>query len=187
MPENIKIKCPVCGAVLTVVSMPGIETKKIPCPICKTATKFTDYKKPTVKPVDDNDDETQTEGETEPADLNNYVIGKLQVSGSSTQYTLKIGKNIIGRKANSSTANVQIETTDKTMSRSHSLIEVVKLSKGGYKHYFSNANNKNATLVNNENVESDDKLILNGGEIIKMGNVVLKFTIAGGEDTDYTE
>lgn len=66
----------------------------------------------------------------------NQSIGKLQKIGTSHMYTLSLGINTIGRKAQTSNATVQIDTDDLTMSRSHSIIEVRKLKTGGYIHYF---------------------------------------------------
>ena len=44
--ELLRIKCPNCGAVLTIKKIAGLETKSIPCPVCKKASKYIDYKVP---------------------------------------------------------------------------------------------------------------------------------------------
>ena len=95
------------------------------------------------------------------------VSANFQKIGTSHMYTLSLGINTIGRKAQTSNATVQIDTDDLTMSRSHSIIEVRKLKTGGYIHYFSNAQNKNATYINSGLIENGDRIILHGGEIIK--------------------
>ena len=62
-------------------------------------------------------------------------------------------------------------------------IEVRKLKTGGYIHYFSNAQNKNATYINSGLIENGDRIILHGGEIIKMSNTTLKFILLSEDDT----
>lgn len=185
MSETIKIKCPICGVVLTLKKSPGIESKNVTCPVCKTSSKFTNYKMPIEKPIAvDDSGATEIGGGFGNADNNDsndnkFIIGKLQLSGMyANSYPLELGTNIIGRKTKKSTANVQVDVAgDKTMSRMHSMIEVVK-GNNGYIHYFSNAENKNSTSVNNQKVEAGDKLILNSGDLIKMGNIIMKFVIS---------
>ena len=91
-------------------------------------------------------------------------------------YALRLGINTIGRKASSSTASVQISTTDRTMSRCHAVIEV---SNAGGKtiHILRNGANKNPSYLNGSLIGQQDQLILNNGDRIKMGNTVLTFKI----------
>ena len=182
--ELLRIKCPNCGAVLTIKKIAGLETKSIPCPVCKKASKYIDYKVPKQQstPPNENDDTTMGD-ETHIDHSKNQSIGKLQKIGTSHIYTLSLGINTIGRKAQTSNATVQIDTDDLTMSRSHSIIEVRKLKTGGYIHYFSNAQNKNATYINSGLIENGDRIILHGGEIIKMSNTTLKFILLSEDDT----
>ena len=58
--ELLRIKCPNCGAVLTIKKIAGLETKSIPCPVCKKASKYIDYKVPKQQytPPNENDDTT---------------------------------------------------------------------------------------------------------------------------------
>ncbi|MFI3267272.1 MAG: FHA domain-containing protein [Rikenellaceae bacterium] len=187
--ENVqKIKCPVCGAVLTIKTIPGLENKSISCPICKVTSKFTDYKKPS-ETVSKPEEDVKTayfngNNASQQTGANNNTIGQLRHVDSRKLYSLKLGTNIVGRKAVTSKADVQIDTNDKTMSRSHSLIEVIKLDNGAYVHHFSNANNKNETFLDSQKVGTGDKFILNDGDTIKMANVVLKFVILNGEETE---
>lgn len=163
-------------------NMENIETKSIACPICKVTSKFVDYKPYTPEPKAEGDDpKTKIACTTDYNGRKNKTIGKLLLVASDTLYALQVGTNTIGRKATTSSSSVQIDTEDKTMSRQHAKIEVVELASGGYKHYFSNASNKNVTLINDHRVEDGDKLVLNGGEQIKMANVVLKFILAPKE------
>lgn len=179
MEAILKIKCSNCGAILAVKDAPDIKSRSITCPVCKIAANFVDYKPYTAEPKAASEDpKTRIAGNTDYSSKKNRSIGKLLHVGSGTLYQLELGINTIGRKTISSTSSVKIDTDDKTMSRQHAIIEVVELASGGYKHYFTNANNKNATLINNHKVENGDKLILNGGEEIKMAEVIIKFILS---------
>ncbi len=190
MEDKLRLKCHVCSAVLVVRNMPKIETKSIACPICKTTSKYEEYEICSNEtPKDDDGPRTQLAPITDYTAKKCIAIGKLQHIDSEALYPLNLGINIIGRKSATSSADVQIETDDKTVSRLHIAIEVVELQSGGHKHYLSNANNKNTTMVNDHKVENDDKLILNSGDIIKMANVSFRFIaekIAQKGDEDMT-
>ena len=119
MDEIIKIKCPYCGAVLSVKNQAGIETKSVTCPICKQKSPFKDFKKVVDK---GNDEKTQYPGDDEKTSYRtssdeggtdigtglNFTLGKLRVIPSGPSFQLKPGKNIIGRRATQSTADFQI-------------------------------------------------------------------------------
>ena len=183
VPDTLKIKCPYCSCILIVKHMPNIETKTIPCPTCKKTSRFTEYK--LIPPPSTNDDSTQIEDITK-LETFGKGIGRLRQPGTGKEYSLKLGLNIIGRKAQTSNATLQIDTNDRTMSRSHLSIEVCKLTTGGYIHYLSNAQNKNATYVNGQEVKNKDRIVLNGGEIIKMGDTIMKYVCSHHEDSDTT-
>lgn len=189
--ETIKIKCPHCSAILQTKKFAGIESKNIKCPVCKTMTKFTDYKVPNQHAQQATDDDTIIPGKSNNNDITELnggkqtIIGKLQDPATQTRYTLQMGVNVIGRKAHSSSANVQIETDDSKMSRAHSVIEVLKLKNGEIVHHFSNAKNKNATYINARLIEDEDRIVLHGGEVIKMANTVLKFMVHATDETTF--
>lgn len=90
--ELLRIKCPNCGAVLTIKKIAGLETKSIPCPVCKKASKYIDYKVPKQQytPPNENDDTTMGD-ETHIDHSKNQSIGKLQKIGTSHMYTLLLG------------------------------------------------------------------------------------------------
>lgn len=183
-PELLRIKCPNCGAVLTIKNMAELETKNIPCPVCKKTSKYTEYKTPKQQTCFLDNDYTRTNGDaTLIRNLKQQGLGKLQRVGTNQQYKLAIGINTIGRKAQSSNATVQIDTDDRSMSRMHSTIEVRKLDDGGYFYCFSNAQNKNATYVNSQQIKNGDRIVLHGGETIKMANTTLKFVLDSENDT----
>lgn len=174
--EIIRIKCPNCGAVLSVKNMVGLETKTIPCPICKKPSHFGAYKKADAPmPVGVGEDCTDLGGETSFREKG-LVVGKLVAMHNKQHYPLCEGVNVIGRKANTSVATIQIVTDDKKMSRQHAVIEVKKTPKA-YIHRLKNHQNKNATYINLQLLEDGDVVVLNGGEHLKMGETVLLFVL----------
>ena len=160
--ELIKIKCPECGAVLTVQYTYGIEQKSVKCPVCKQLKKFVEYKPYQTPPKED-----KTEYE-----VSESMPGELVDMTSGASYNLSLGKNTIGRKATTSQATVQIETSDRYMSRVHAEIRF-----DGRFHFFRVLTEKNPTLVNGQVVRKDEELILQGGETITMANTPLLFQV----------
>ena len=176
IPETLKIKCPNCGAVLTIRNMAGIETKSVTCPVCKKLSRYTDYKKPAPICPTPEEDRTMLGNIPGMPPAQAGSPGSLRSEETGQTYILSVGLNIVGRKAASSDASVQIDTANRTMSRKHCAIEV-KPTKGdtGYLHILSNAQNKNATYVGNQKLEDGDRIVLQGGEKIRMGEVILTF------------
>lgn len=204
MDEIIQIKCPFDGAVLSVKNQPGIETKNVTCPICKHKYPFTQFKRVTSTPSNDDpdteypggDEHTNYDGEhthyngdekTEIGKQPNYTLGKVTVIGSGQSYQLRPGRNVIGRRGQKSEANFQIDTADKrSMSREHIVIEVKKLPLKGFVHYVSLYKEKvNKTFIGNEPLLYGDCIVLNHGDIIKMPDATLRFDIPDGEETDF--
>ena len=92
-------------------------------------------------------------------------------------YRLSEGKNIVGRKAITSTANIQVETLDRYMSRQHISITVTTLPDQTVKALLSNYQNKNQTLVNDQPIVAGDTIRLIDGNRIKMGRTTVTFKL----------
>lgn len=80
--------------------------------------------------------------------------------------------SIVGRKAATSRASVQIDTTDGYMSREHIQIDV---DNGSFS--VMNARNLNDTYVNSQLIANGDVVVLQHGNVIKMGESSLRFEI----------
>lgn len=192
----IKIKCPCCGAVLAVKKIVGIETKTLKCPVCKESSPYNAFKQLVDKKHEEHteypDGRSYTGYSDEPThtqlnESQNYTLGQLKVLDSNTQtFRLKVGKNIIGRKATASAADFQIVTGEsKRLSREHLTVEVKKIPGKGFVHFASLCKMKsNATFVNNELLEYGDCVILQHGTILKLPDVSIKFEIPDEEGTD---
>lgn len=180
--DRIKIKCPYCSAVLVVRKQSGLERMNISCPVCKETSPFRLY-----KTVVDKTEKTEYPGaeraeydETEIGEPRNGAIGSLRLLDKSIPpFKLKVGKNIIGRKASTSEADIQIPVGDsKRMSREHLVIEVKNTPDQGYVHYMSLCKQKqNNTYLNNELVEYGDCIALQSGDRLELPDAVLIFEI----------
>ena len=197
--NEIKIKCPTCGKVLRLQDAPNINAASFTCPVCEEkhvvgkCQRYVEQPKPMVSSGDETryggasarqgDDETKIgsqpqcggSDETRIGSASSPAVGVLMDNMGRT-YQLRLGINTIGRKAASSPASVQIATDDRTMSRSHAVIDV---SHAGGKtiHILRNGANKNPSFLNGSLIGQQDQLILNNGDRIKMGNTEMTFKI----------
>lgn len=128
----------------------------------------------------------QSDGKTQINLGSNWVLGKLTVEETGQSYQLKPGRNVVGRKAQSSSADFQIAATaDKRMSREHLVIEVKKVPGKGFVHYVSLFKEQcNPTQVGHETLMYGDCLILNHGDRLRLPGVTVKFEIPDGEGTE---
>ncbi|MCD8294508.1 MAG: FHA domain-containing protein [Clostridia bacterium] len=191
MDDIIKLGCPVCGTVLSVRNQNGIESKSVTCPVCKTKSPFRSFKRisngygdePTEYPQEGNDPNAD---QTAINDGVNYILGRISVPAVSLSFQLRLGKNVIGRKGEASSAGCQIPCTNKRMSREHLVIEVKKVPGKGFVHYASLFKEKvNATYVNNHLLEYGDKIVLKNHDVIKLPDVVVHFEIPDRDETDF--
>lgn len=177
----IKIKCPKCGAVLRVKEQQGIEKMRVTCPVCKEGAPFSQFNSASSpeKYVNADDRTSITIGA-------NFTLGQLKLETLDlSPYRLKMGKNIVGRKAKASSADFQIPTGDKKrMSREHLVIEVVKVPDKGLVHYASLYKaSVNVTSINHERIQYGDRIILNHGDVLMLPDVNLVFEIPDEEET----
>lgn len=202
--DVIKIRCPHCGAQLSVKNQPGIESKSVTCPICKQKSPFLAFRQVNVQ----NDPGTDLPGSNSqgqgvrsdntqlgdrPTDLNQnaaqnraskLLLGRLTVVNNGQTFLLRPGRNVIGRKAQASSANFQIDTGEgRRMSREHIVIDVQRVG-SEYMHTASLYKERvNETFVNTDRMTIDDGLILKHGDILHLPDADVKFTIDDGERT----
>lgn len=94
------------------------------------------------------------------------------------KFPLHEGQNIVGREADSSEADVQLELDEKYkfVSRSHFSIHLIRLKKGKTKYVISDLREKDKidkvpTLVNDEKLDKVDKIVLSHGDTISIVQV----------------
>lgn len=171
--EKIRIKCPVCGAILEVLNNPAYAEKNVVCPNCKEKRKFKEFKKVVPKApvqVDDTTEINLNSGATGSTKKKQEDPGYLMDKKTMKRYDLKEGKFTIGRKPSKSApkADIPIETEDQGMSRVHMNVRVT-LARDGYYHvYVSNAANKNPSYVNGVQLQDGDEVGLKHGDILKL-------------------
>ena len=173
------IKCPKCQTTLIVKFNPVIDT-----PI----EAHTFIAPPPKQPLA-NDGATQLAGNQNGATrLSDASGGDAQLAtphiakSASAElvyngicYTLRNGRNIVGRKATTSSADVQIDTQDRYMSRQHCMITVTALADGSLKAVLKNYQNKNATTVDGLELAEDDEIRLTDGNSITLGRTTITF------------
>ena len=179
---NIRIKCPTCGARLTIIDSPANQGKSVRCPICNQIHPFSKFQ--IVSPVaDDENDKTQIGMGRSPEDATVLPKGECQteqgylVDPNKIEYPLKEGMNLIGRKTykSPSVADIAIETCDRGFSRKHLYIEVSKGHDGKLRFLAYNAENKNPTSINGVLLDGGDKVLLHSGDIISSSETSLVF------------
>ena len=176
-----RVKCPQCNAVLDVKNSKNEEVKQIACPSCQTLLQVRFV--PQQEPIEAHtfletpqSSHPLNNGETQLAALKTHTHAELLYGGVS--YPLVEGRNIVGRKGNTSKATVQIETADRYMSRQHVAIEVTTLPNGTLKVLLSNYQNKNLTSVDGQPIETGDAIRLTDGNAITMGHSTLTFKLS---------
>lgn len=183
--DTIRIKCPTCGAILTVADSPANVGKSVKCPVCKEKHQFTEFK--AVQTPKEDSDRTSlgmnipTEDKTQlPVKPSVVTFGYLVDEVHHRKYTLTSGVNLIGRKTyqTAPVASIPIETDDLCFSRKHLYIEAAKGPDGVIRHYAYNAANKNETTINGTRLGDGDKLILHDSDVIRSGNTTLVFKVA---------
>lgn len=186
------VKCPKCGVVLDVKNSKNEEVKQITCPQCKTVlqVKFPPQQEPLEaktyyappKPKVTDSGATQLAGgsfgATQLATAKKKTCSDARLIFEDKPYFLEEGKNIVGRKGNTSKATVQIATDDRYMSRQHCSITVTSLPDGTKKVVLSNYQNKNLTSVDGQEIETGDEIRLFNGNRITMGCTTVTFKLS---------
>lgn len=181
------VVCPNCGAILEVVNSKNETIKQIFCPNCKIdlRVKFGSPPKQALDaqtyyaPKSPNMGETQLSSGKAGATIfapSKKVSAKLVFKG--LEYPLQLGRNVVGRKATTSQASIQIDTADRYMSRQHVLVNLTKLSDGTLKATLCNYQNKNETTIDGQPVETGDSIRLTDGNTITMGYTKVTFKLS---------
>lgn len=197
--ETKRIKCPSCGVLLDVRNSQNERVKIITCPQCKAQlrvmfsqsqgapqsfgeTQYVNRNAGETQYVNRDAGETQYVGQSSANKDETIYAGKKEavatpgyLSYGGHNYSLAFGDNIVGRKATTSQATVQIATEDRYMSRQHLIINVIKISSEKVRVIASNYHNKNASYVNGQLLQEGDQLILTDGSTIKMGTTTVTY------------
>lgn len=162
--EIKKVQCPVCGVILQVKNSQNEAVKDFFCPGCNASLSVR------FQGVEVAKSHTRIPDDKKKATSLPFLISNGQV------FELSLGRNIVGRKADSSVADIQIKTDDRLISRHHALITVEQDPSGRYIAMLSNYKNKNLTRVNGLDIIGNDEVILEEGATLLMGATVITFT-----------
>ena len=136
----------------------GIETMQVQCENCKMTLPFNSYlivQRTIVKPL-------------------TPVLGQLQIKSTGDVYDLFEGEYIVGRTGTAKEAGLKLAVSDRTMSRLHLKMKVVK-TKLNYVHSVENAENKKPTFINGRELQKGEIVYLNYGDTLKMGETYVEF------------
>lgn len=197
-----RIKCPKCNVVLDVKNSKERPELLLNCPRCRTEllVKFPPREEPIEAPTfcdakpktnqshqsvgsENFSFETQlgdTPFQSTSRERSKAKLPKLICNGET--YVLSEGENVIGRRANTSLATIQIACTDRFMSRQHCIITITDKQDGTYKAVLSNYQNKNETSINGYKIDSGDAIVLNDGNTITMGHTAVTYSITPFHD-----
>lgn len=113
-------------------------------------------------------DETVYKGSSSAATTMRLVYGGQSIP-------LFVGRNVVGRKADSSPASAQIPVDDLYMSRQHCVIDVKMERDGSLSALLSNYKNKNRTAVQGRLVSGNGSVDLANGNQITLGHTSVIF------------
>lgn len=134
---NISLQCPDCKGEIQVVSAAGLEEKSATCPHCKVTHKIGEY------------------------------FPKLSFRMGNSCYQLRFGKQWIGRKSPSGTADIQISDETRYMSKMHAII-TVSCTSIGLKCTLEE-HGKNPTHLQSVPLMEDDVVYLNVNDCMELG------------------
>ena len=164
-----------------------MESKKITCPGCHGLLEVTNPKQEPVLMIKCPNPECGAKlrvrfdtGETVLAPKKSAATVPGYLTWGGQCYELKEGRNTVGRSSSKHEASIEIVTDDKSMSRVHCLLEVIRLKSGRVKVIISDLRTadkiaQKPTLVYDEPLSTEDRLVLEDGDTIGIGGQTLRF------------
>lgn len=171
MEEIVKVVCPQCHSVLSFKNVPNIEQKLIVCPKCHFQATVNVYRSGSAG----TGGYGQSEDTLPPgfASQKALLVGRLRLEGSSHVFNLKVGQNVIGRIAETGTADIKL-CDDEYMSRQHIRIDVIK-KETGVEHRLVEINSKNPVILNGYPIPRSEIVLLNWGDQLILGKTAVIF------------
>ncbi len=162
---KIFIVCPECHQQLSFGEVPGYQNMVVECPKCHFKANVSVYQSGSQARGAQGADEMPTQLVIPPKSAG--YIGQIRVKATGEVQYLKAGQNIIGRRAQTGTADIKI-SNDMYMSRQHVRIDVVK-NNAGYEHHLVEINSTNIVKLNGKPINRGDILILKFGDTMTLG------------------
>ena len=163
--EKKTIKCPRCYGILEVTNPKNEPVLMITCPNPQCGAKM--------RLTFDTGETVMAERES-----NDDVIGDIMCDGR--RYALAEGENIVGRQSQSSSATIQLPTSDMSMSRAHLRITVHRLKNGRIKVVLSDMRDAKKiqalpTYIDEEPLQPEDAYVLENGDRITLGKTRIRY------------
>ncbi|MDO4336054.1 MAG: FHA domain-containing protein [Bacteroidales bacterium] len=162
---KIFIECPECHQKLSFNEVPGYQNMVIECPKCHFKANASVYQGGAQARGAQGADDMPTQLVVPPNST--LDVGQIRVKSTNEVQWLKPGCNVIGRRAQTGTADIKI-SKDMYMSRSHVRIDVVKKG-SGYEHHLVEINSKNIVKLNGKPINRGDVLVLKFGDVLTLG------------------
>lgn len=161
--------CPSCRHQLSFEEFPNYRSKIFECKHCHFRAQFNLFQSGRASQGGQgaDDDATQLPSNFQKS----YDTGQIRVIGTGETFSLSKGSNVIGRKASSSTATIQIEG-DAYMSRQHVEIKVV-MGPSGYEHHLVEINSKNIVQLNGKDIQRNDIMKITFGDRLTLGKTTI--------------
>ena len=162
---KVFIVCPECRQQLSFNEVPGYQNMVVECPKCHFKANVSVYQGGSQARGAQGADDVPTQLVMPPASA--ATVGQIRVKTTGEIQFLKQGRNIIGRRASTGTADIKI-SNDMYMSRQHVRIDVVKKI-SGYEHHLVEINSTNVVKLNGKPINRGDILVLKFGDTMTLG------------------
>lgn len=167
------IKCTGCGQGLKVPNSALVVAKTVKCPKCGTSLLVNFVDSQTAEPGQPAKDENSNETVYGSGLTNDNSTAWLEFEGM--KYYINNPVSVVGRRAGTSTADIQIDTTDMYMGRHHAVITKKTDFSGNTVYTLKRKDAKNGLSVNNIPVAEQEETVLLSGAAIRMGHTVVVF------------
>lgn len=183
---KIFIKCPSCHRELSFDEIPGWQNMIVECPACHFKANASVYQSGNASQGGQGcDDDPTIIGNGKDTYPTNQDCGCLRIEGTMKVFNLHKGINIIGRIADTGTADIRI-AKDPYMSRRHVRIDVVD-GAHGLEYHLVEINSKNIVQFNGKPIQRGDVLLLKFGDKLHLGHTDVIFEGTDQESTVYEE
>ena len=176
---KIFIVCPECHQQLSFNEVPGYQNMVVECPKCHFKANASVYQSGSQARGGHGADEMPTQLVFAPRSSTD--IGQIRVISTNEIQWLKVGNNVIGRRASTGTADIKI-SNDMYMSRRHVQIDVVKKPMG-YEHRLVEIGSTNIIELNHKSINRGDIIVLKFGDILTLGKTDIRLESNSDEAT----
>lgn len=170
---KIFIVCPECRQQLSFQEVPGYQKMLVECPKCHfkaNAGVYLPGRPRQQAGPQRGGDETATRLVFAPR--TSVDVGQIRVISTNEVQFLREGSSVIGRRATTGTADIQI-SNDKYMSRRHTQIDVVK-TPVGFEHRLVEIGSMNIVKLNGVPINRGDVIKIKFGDVITLGDTDIR-------------